>query len=54
MEKILTHVIVKERVETYKDFTINLLYYIYNYYIGKAGLSLSSSKKCWWDDSSYT
>ncbi len=38
MEKILTHVIVKERVETYKDFTINLLYYIYNYYIDKESL----------------
>jgi len=27
------YIIVKDRVEIYKDFALNLLYYIYNYYI---------------------
>jgi len=31
--------IIKDRVELYKDFVINLLYYIYNYYIDKESLN---------------
>ncbi len=31
--------IVKDRVEIYKDFAMNLLYYIYNYYIDRESLS---------------
>jgi len=31
--------IVKERVEIYKDFALNLLYYIYYYYLDKQTLS---------------
>lgn len=31
--------IIRDRVEIYKDFTINLLYYIYNYYIDRESLS---------------
>jgi len=32
-------IIVKDRVEIYKDFTINLLYYIIDYYLDKKTLS---------------
>jgi hypothetical protein len=31
--------IIKDRVETYKDFTLNLLYYIQKYYLDKECLS---------------
>ena len=34
------YIIVKDRVEIYKDFALNLLYYIYNYYLDKVSLSL--------------
>jgi hypothetical protein len=33
------HIIIKDRVEIYKDFALNLLYYIYNYYIDRESLS---------------
>src|SRR5208283_5627547 len=33
------YIIVKDRVEIYKDFATNLLYYIYNFYIDKETLS---------------
>lgn len=33
------YIIIKDRVEIYKDFTMNLLYYIHNYYIDKESLS---------------
>ena len=33
------HIIVKDRVEIYKDFAMNLLYYIINYYIDKESLN---------------
>jgi hypothetical protein len=33
------YIIVKDRVEIYKDFTINLLNYIYAYYLDKETLS---------------
>lgn len=33
------YVIVKDRVEIYKDFSLNLLYYIHHYYIDKESLS---------------
>ena len=33
------YIIVKDRVEIYKDFTINLLNYIYDYYLDKETLS---------------
>jgi len=32
------YIIVKDRVEIYKDFTINLLNYIYDYYLDKETL----------------
>jgi hypothetical protein len=31
--------IIKDRVEIYKDFTLNLLYYIHKYYLDKESLS---------------
>lgn len=31
--------IVKDRVEIYKDFTLNLLYYIHNYYLDRITLN---------------
>jgi hypothetical protein len=34
-KKFKSHNIIKERVELYKDFTINLLQYIYDTYFGK-------------------
>jgi len=34
------HIIVKDRVEIYKDFAMNLLYYIFNYYLDKESLSV--------------
>jgi hypothetical protein len=33
------YIIVKDRVEIYRDFAMNLLYYIYNYYIDRESLS---------------
>lgn len=33
------YIIVKDRVEIYKDFALNLLYYINHYYIDKESLS---------------
>jgi hypothetical protein len=33
------YLIIKDRVEIYKDFALNLLYYIYHYYIDKETLS---------------
>lgn len=33
------YIIIKDRVEIYKDFTLNLLYYINKYYIDKKTLS---------------
>lgn len=33
------YIVVKDRVEIYKDFTINLLYYIMDYYLDKQTLS---------------
>jgi hypothetical protein len=33
------YIIVKDRVEIYKDFTLNLLYYIHHYYIDRESLS---------------
>jgi len=33
------YIIVKDRVEIYKDFAMNLLYYIYNYYIDRESLN---------------
>jgi len=32
------YIIIKDRVEIYKDFALNLLYYIHNYYIDKESL----------------
>lgn len=39
------YIIVKDRVEIYKDFAINLLYYIYNFYIDKETLSADEDIK---------
>ncbi len=33
------YIIVKDRVEIYKDFAINLLYYIHHYYLDRQTLS---------------
>lgn len=33
------YIIIKDRVEIFKDFTLNLLYYIHHYYIDKESLS---------------
>ena len=33
------YIVVKDRVEIYKDFTINLLNYIYDYYLDRVTLS---------------
>jgi len=33
------YIIIKDRVEIYRDFALNLLYYIHNYYIDKETLS---------------
>jgi len=33
------YVIVKDRVEIYRDFALNLLYYIFDYYLDKETLS---------------
>jgi hypothetical protein len=33
-----THVLNRNRIELYKDFTLNLLYYINNYYLDKESL----------------
>ena len=33
------YIIVKDRVEVYRDFALNLLYYIFDYYIDKETLS---------------
>ena len=34
------YTIIKDRIEIYKDFTLNLLSYIYDYYLDKETLSL--------------
>jgi hypothetical protein len=35
VKEFKTHNILKERIEIYRDFTINLLYYIFDSYLGK-------------------
>lgn len=35
VRKFKSHGVVKERVELYKDFTINLIHYIYDSYLGR-------------------
>ena len=37
--------IVKDRVETYRDFTMNLLYYIYDYYLDSESLGADQDIK---------
>jgi len=45
-DSILTkYTVIKDRVEIYKDFTLNLLYYIYDYYLDKETLSLDQDIK---------
>lgn len=39
MNNTKKYIIIKDRVELYKDFAMNLLYYIYNYYIDRESLS---------------
>jgi len=34
------YIIVKDRVEIYRDFALNLLYYIHKYYIDRESLSI--------------
>jgi len=40
MSNAQRHSIIKDRVEIYKDFALNLLYYIHHYYIDYESLSL--------------
>ena len=40
MTQTKKYIIVKDRVEVYRDFALNLLYYIYDYYIDRETLSL--------------
>jgi hypothetical protein len=35
VKEFKTHNILKERIDIYRDFTINLLYYIFDSYLGK-------------------
>jgi len=45
-DSILTkYTVIKDRVEIYKDFTFNLLCYIYDYYLDKETLSLDQDIK---------
>jgi hypothetical protein len=37
--KLQKYMVIKERVDLYKDFTFNLLFYIYKYYLDKKTLS---------------
>ena len=39
MSSAQKYIIVKDRVEIYRDFALNLLYYIHNYYIDRESLS---------------
>jgi len=39
MSKSQKHYIIKDRVEVYKDFSLNLLRYIYKYYLDKESLN---------------
>ena len=39
MSEVKKYVVVKDRVEIYKDFTLNLLFYILKYYIDRESLS---------------
>jgi hypothetical protein len=39
MSEVKKYIVVKDRVEIYKDFTLNLLYYIIKYYIDRESLS---------------
>jgi len=39
MSTIKKFIIVKDRVEIYRDFSLNLLYYIFKYYIDRESLS---------------
>jgi hypothetical protein len=39
MNNTKRYIIVKDRVEIYKDFALNLLYYIHHYYLDKNTLS---------------
>ena len=45
MYKSQQYIIVKDRVEVYKDFTLNLLYYIMDYYLDRD--TLSSDEDIW-------
>jgi len=40
MLKTRKHIIVKDRVEIYRDFALNLLYYIHKYYLDRETLKL--------------
>jgi hypothetical protein len=39
MSEVKKYVVVKDRVDIYKDFTFNLLYYILKYYIDRESLN---------------
>lgn len=39
MSDVKKYVVVKDRVEIYKDFTLNLLFYILKYYIDRESLN---------------
>ena len=45
MSQIQKYMIIKDRVEIYKDFTFNLLFYIMDYYLDKDTLYLDTDIK---------
>lgn len=42
VKKFKSHNVIKERIDIYKDFSINLLYHIYNTYLGKEYIKTDS------------
>lgn len=45
MRNTQKYIIIKDRIEIYKDFTINLLYYINEFYLDKETLNLDEDIK---------
>ena len=45
VRKFKSHNVIKERVELYKDFTINLLHYIYDTYLGSEFIKTETDQR---------
>jgi len=45
VRKFKSHNVIKERVELYKDFTVNLLHYIYDSYLGSEFIRTEHDKR---------